>query len=134
MTSEIVLYLIILCEEKYYALFLISSKIHWNNDVKRQIYKNMLSCFVSTKEIPPNIIVINITLLINYKKIDLPINIWVVAVNKIIINVKNINIFLKFSEKSIIYSWFNTKRIINTMRHIFKNPFKNLFKQIPPFN
>ena len=85
----------------------------------------MLSCFVSTKEIPPNIIVINITLLIN---------IWVVAVNKIIINVKNINIFLKFSEKSIIYSWFNTKRIINTMRHIFKNPFKNLFKQIPPFN
>ena len=89
----------------------------------------MLSCFVSTKEIPPNIIVINITLLINFKKLDLPINIWVVAVNKIIINVKNINIFLKFSEKSIIYSWFNTKRIINTMRHIFKNPFKNLFKQ-----
>lgn len=88
----------------------------------------MLSCFVSTKEIPPNIIVINITLLINFKKLDLPINIWVVAVNKIIINVKNINIFLKFSEKSIIYSWFNTKRIINTMRHIFKNPFKNLFK------
>ena len=43
--------------------------------------------------------------------------------------IKNINIFLKFSEKSIIYSWFNTKRIINTMRHIFKNPFKNLFKQ-----
>ena len=83
----------------------------------------MLSCFVSTKEIPPNIIVINITLLINFKKLDLPINIWVVAVNKIIINVKNINIFLKFSEKSIIYSWFNTKRIINTMRHIFKNPF-----------
>ena len=94
----------------------------------------MLSCFVSTKEIPPNIIDINITLLINFKKLDLPINIWVVAVNKIIINVKNINIFLKFSEKSIIYSWFNTKRIINTMRHIFKNPFKNLFKQIPPFN
>ena len=60
----------------------------------------MLSCFVSTKEIPPNIIVINITLLINFKKLDLPINIWVVAVNKIIINVKNINIFLKFSEKS----------------------------------
>lgn len=88
----------------------------------------MLSCFVSTKEIPPNIIVINITLLINFKKLDLPINIWVVAVNKIIINVKNINIFLKFSEKSITYSWFNTKRIINTMRHIFKNPFKNLFK------
>ena len=60
----------------------------------------MLSCFVSTKEIPPNIIVINITLLINFKKLDLPINIWVVAVNKIIINVKNINVKYKhFSNK-----------------------------------
>ena len=43
----------------------------------------------------------NVTIFMNLRKFDLPVNISLVAINKIIIRDKNINTFFKSIENSI---------------------------------
>lgn len=50
---------------------------------------------------PPIIILDNVTIFINLKKFDFPVNISLVDISKIIIRVKNINEFFKSIENSI---------------------------------
>ncbi|MDU4978013.1 MAG: hypothetical protein E6X14_00955 [Clostridium celatum] len=60
-----------------------------------------MSCLVITEATPPIIMLDNVTIFINLRKFDFPVNISLVAINKIIIRVKNINTFFKSIENSI---------------------------------
>ncbi|MBO5130649.1 MAG: hypothetical protein J6B61_00165 [Romboutsia sp.] len=61
----------------------------------------MLSWLLRTESTPPIIMLHNVTIFINLRKFDLPVNISLIATNKIIIKVKNIKIFFKSVENSM---------------------------------